>query len=147
MPKRGFRNKVSPKKEQAEYPTGDNFDTNRRSFLAQLGLAVLGGSLAACGSRVVNQHPDVGPSPGVAPAPDARADKTPPPQGEAPMPDARADLPVLEGGAAPMPDARYPTPDGFIGGGPMMPDARINKPDGIANMGDAPMPDARVDRR
>jgi hypothetical protein len=136
-----------------DYPTLDEFDRGRRSFLGQLGAALLGAGtisavIAGCGDRLLKQPPDDNPEPldGSAPAPDARIETRAPepdaePLGGVARPlDARIDTRVLKPDAEP--DAEP------LAGVPLMPDARIDtrpaRPDfGLA--GGEPQPDARLD--
>lgn len=151
MRKRDFRPAAGESSQRTPgVPTLDDFDRDRRAFLARLGAALgLGALAAACGGRAVNetdggreiQYPgfDGGPS-GAAPAPDAEIEKPPVP-GDAGPPDP--DWEVM--GDVPAPDARVDNaPDWGIAGGMPAPDARVD-PDGMLSPGVAPAMDARVD--
>ena len=144
MKKRLFR-KDPQQKPRADYPTADEFESNRRDFLTRFGATILtAGSLAAvaCGDgRAVPAKPDAGgkkkPTPkwdhGVGPA------------GAAPMPAAGADMPML--GDAPAPDAAEDKKDADPAPGfAPAPDAKIDKKD-MGLSGGAPAPDAMADEK
>ncbi len=156
MSKRQFRPSSSAKSKQPTYPTLDDFDQGRRTFLTRLGAALIGASTLAtigCGNRPLTADPDAGHQQwaGGAPMPDGRIDQ----QiqvwdnaGIAPSRDARIDqrdsMPVP--GEPPLPDARIDQQDGgIIAGGAPMPDAEIDKKDMGPFPGSAPNMDARVD--
>lgn len=115
MSKRSFRSSRAAAPPDPEYPTLQRFDEGRRSFLRQLGgavlgLGVLGAGLAACDGRPVKTEPDADLPPGVPRAPDAGIDGTIGPDGSAPVPDAKIDHGAIAGGA-PAPDAEVDKTD------------------------------------
>jgi len=131
MPKRSFRTAARPARDVApSYPTTDDFDGDRRSFLVKLGGALLGaGVLAACGGRPVAATPDgATPLGGEAPQPDSRVDQyvEPPLSGGAPQPPSRADMGVEWGvdGDVTQPDAAMDAH--VLGGAVEQPDAKID---------------------
>jgi len=156
MRKRDFRPTAAQGNERTPaIPTLDDFDRDRRSFLARLGavigLGALASAAAACGGRAVDETDagrnqqgfDGGPS-GAAPAPDAEIEKKPPlPATDAGRPPTDPDWGLM--GDVQQPDARVDSaPDWGIAGGMPAPDARLD-PDGMVSPGFAPAMDARVD--
>jgi len=137
------RKTTTPK---ASYPTEEEFQGNRRDFLARFGATVLGAgglaaSLAACGGdRAVGAkkpEPDAGHMMGVAPPPDARADRKV----------LKKDGYGGPAGAMPSPDAKVDKKEmGMLGDAPA-PDAKIEKKDHGASPGFAPPPDAKIDKK
>lgn len=117
--KRAFRPSSPP--PSPRYPLLDEFDGNRRAFLAKLGAALVGAGalaagIAACGDRAVGDEAEDEPGfpdMGGAPAMDGRIDQAPVPRypdmGAAPMPDTRVDQAPLphhpDMGTMPAPDA------------------------------------------
>jgi hypothetical protein len=141
MSKRNFRGQSTPRRPDAHYPNLEEFDRGRREFL----LAALGAgglvALAGCTERVVGQQdPDSGQvhEAGAARQPDAAPDFEPPSPGGAPAPDARIDPDGAHVfGDYTGPDARIDQHPGGPSGVPPAPDSR---PTPIP--GEPPLPDS-----
>jgi len=114
--KRMFRTKA---RIDADYPTLDDFDVGRRSFLLGLGGLIGAGALMGCRSRAAPSTADAissdGPPNVTADGPPNMGGALPPPaqfdagpdemilDGEAPQPDSRVDQMQLSGAVAPPP--------------------------------------------